>query len=120
MSLARLATFAGFGRGLFRCCRRLGLARMAREAPLELLLDARPLFLDDAVVRRVPAPTALRDHVVAQSPLLDRTDAEQRVARTLVEGVGLELDAQGAKRVERVAHHQQLRLGIDRTALPAR
>ena len=51
------------------------LARVAREACLEMLPDARPLLLDHAVVDRVPSPAAVRDHVIAQRPLLGRADA---------------------------------------------
>jgi hypothetical protein len=76
-----------------------------------------PLRVDDRKVNRVADATRRRDSVLAERPFFFRADAEDRVARLLVECVGLELDADAAERFERVGQQQELRFGVRGGAL---
>src|SRR5207249_3514780 len=78
----------------------------------------RPLGIDDAVIHRVPDTAARGDHVIAERAFLLGADAQNGLARTLVQRVRLDLDADAAQRLESVPQHQVFRLGVDRGALP--
>ena len=66
----------------------------------------------------MPDTAARGDHVIAERAFLLGADAQNGLARTLVQRVRLELDADAAQRLESVPQHQVFRLGVDRGALP--
>src|SRR6266542_1989622 len=86
--------------------------RSSGEARLETSLDLRPFFGDDAEVGGVADRTVGHDHVVAEDPLECRADAGERVARSFVVVMGLELDPVGSERLERVGQLEELRLAV--------
>src|SRR5664280_523151 len=63
------------------------------EPGLEPVLDRRPLVVDDREVGRIALAPIAHHHVRAEDPLEAGAEREQGAARTLVAGVGLELDA---------------------------
>lgn len=60
------------------------------------------------------------DHVVAECPFLRCADAEEGGARALVEGIGLELDADAGEVFEAVAELEVFGFGVAGGALPFR
>src|SRR5207248_1221216 len=66
----------------------------------------------DAVPGAVPVLAAPDEHVLAVDPLERRSERLERGTRAFVQGIGLELDAAAAERLERVLELQQLRLHI--------
>src|SRR6266540_190126 len=83
--------------------------RSSRETRLESRLDLGPLLRDDTEVGGMADRTVGHDHVVAEDPLERRTDAGERVARSFVVVMGLELDPVGAERLERMRQLEELR-----------
>src|SRR6516165_7577676 len=82
------------------------------EPLLQALLQLRPLRRNDREARRVARREVGGETVRPQHAFELRADARQRLARALVAHVGVEAHAVHAPRVERVAKHQQLRLGV--------
>src|SRR6478752_4167394 len=96
-------------------------ARSAREPSLQGRPHRGPLRRDDGVQRAV-ARRALLAGDERRLPVPDHAvelpaDALDRVPAALVAGVGLEIDALHAPRLERVREHQELGLGVDPAAL---
>lgn len=56
--------------------------------------------------------------MAAEGSFFFRAEAKNRIARFLVEGVGLELDTDASPDLEGVAQHEIFRLGVDCGALP--
>src|SRR5439155_7124115 len=73
------------------------LFRRISELFFEIRFHRRPLGIDHAVIHRVPDTAARGDHVIAERAFLLGADAQNGLARTLVQRVRLELDADAAQ-----------------------
>ena len=65
-------------------------------------LDTGPFAVDDAEIDAVANPSLGHDHVVAKGAFLGSADARQRLPRSGVERVGLELHPDAAQGLEGV------------------
>src|SRR5580704_10719665 len=91
-----------------------------RQHRFQIGLYLWPLGIEDAEVNRVADPAGPGDQVPAQDAFFFRADAEDRVARSLIQSVGLEFDEQALPDFESVAQHEVLGFGVDGSALPRR
>src|SRR3954453_8571807 len=87
---------------------RLGMGRLLRKTPLQIGAHAWPLGVDDRVVGGVPSADTGDQHGLAKDALVCRRKSLERGTRSLVAGLGLELDPQAAELVERIGEHQQV------------
>ena len=96
-----------------------GAVHRARPA-IRPVLDGRPLLRRDAEVGGMPDGPVGHDHVVPEDALERRADARQRIPRSFVARVRLELDPLRVERLERVGQLEQLRLAVRAGPLPGR
>src|SRR6202451_2593443 len=87
---------------------------------LEPRFHLRPLRIQNAEVNRVAHAPPPCDQVPAQCALFFRAEAEDGVARSLIEGICFQLDPHTFPGLECVPEHQVFCFRVDRSAMPGR
>ena len=84
-----------------------------RQTSLQLGLYLRPLVVQNAEINRIAGSPAPRQQMPPQSTFLFCADAQNRVARLLVQSIGLEFHPHALPHFKSVPQHQVFRLGIN-------
>ena len=94
-------------------------SRVSHEPPLKMSLHVGPLASEDAVHHGVAHRAVAPRPMMANHPILLRTQPLDRPLRGEIEIVGAQTDHLAAQRVEGVREQQQLAGRVDVAALPA-
>src|SRR5580658_8392319 len=96
------------------------MSESAGDSIFQLGLHLRPLVIQNAEVDAVADPSGPGDYVAAECALFFGADAENRVARLLVQRIRFQFNPRASPDFKGMAQHQVFRFGVDRRALPRR
>ena len=84
----------------------------AGQASFQLCFHFRPLVIQNAEIDAVADSSGPGDYMAAKRALFFRADAENRVARFLVQRIGFQFDPNASPDFKGVAQHQIFRFGV--------